>query len=185
MIYITLKTAASLTGLSKRTLWRRLADGQLHAQGGADQGDHARVLIDDVLTISRLNLKPEDCTLIAEADAGQAEAQCDLALLFLMQKAPAEAVGWLTLAARQSYPEAMHQLGRCYIAGNGVEPVESLGIEWISRAAALGHGTAKRMVHYLMDPAREPLPPAALEARLDAIEQKVVLAVLRETANPA
>lgn len=77
MAYITLKTAASLTGLSKRTLWRRLADGQLRAQGGADQGDHARVLIDDVLAISRLKLAPEDCALIAEADAGQAEAQCD------------------------------------------------------------------------------------------------------------
>ncbi len=41
------------------------------------------------------------------------------------------------------------------------------------------------MVNYLMDPAREHLIPAALEARLDAIEKKVVFAALRETADPA
>jgi len=41
------------------------------------------------------------------------------------------------------------------------------------------------MVHYLMDPAREPLPLDELEAQLDAIEQKVVLEVLQETATPA
>lgn len=185
MAYITLSTAVSITGLSKRTLWRRVADGQLRAQDNADPGEHTRVLVDDVMAISHLKLEGEDRKLITDADAGNAEAQCDLALLFLMQNLPAEAVRWLTLAAKQTYPEAMHQLGRCYIAGNGVEANEALGIEWISRAAAFGHSTARHMVNYLMNPAREPLIPAALEARLDAIEQKVVFAALRETAYPA
>ena len=185
MAYITLSTAVSITGLSKRTLWRRVADGQLRAQDNAEPGEHTRVLVDDVMAISPLKLETEDCKLIADADAGHAEAQCDLALLFLMQNLPAEAVRWLTLAAKQTYPEAMHQLGRCYIAGNGVEANEALGIEWISRAAAFGHSTARHMVNYLMDPARERITPAALETRLDVIERKVVLAALRETAYPA
>lgn len=184
MPYITLNTAVSITGRSKRTLWRRIAEGQLHAQGGGDQGDHARVLIDEVMTISRLKLPPEDFALVLDADAAQAEAQCDLALEFLIQGLSSEAVRWLTLAAHRDYPEAMHQLGRCYIAGNGLEPNEALGIEWISRAAALGHITAKRMTQYLMDPARAPLPPAELETTLDAIEQKVVLSVLNQSADP-
>ena len=40
-------------------------------------------------------------------------------------------------------------------------------------------------VHFLMNPTRPLLPPAELEAKLDAIEQKVVLSVLHETANTA
>ena len=185
MAYITLSTAVSITGLSKRTLWRRVADGQLRAQDNAEPGEHTRVLVDDVMAISPLKLETEDRKLIADADAGHAESQCDLALLFLMQNLPTEAVRWLTLAAKQTYPEAMHQLGRCYIAGNGVEANEALGIDWISRAAAFGHSTARHMVNYLMDPARERLAPTALDDRLDAIERKVVFAALRETAYPA
>ena len=185
MAYITLNTAAGLTGLSKRTLWRRIADGQLHAQGGADQGEHARVQLDDVVALSRLHLEPEDHALIVDADAGKAEAQCDLALQFLMQSLPTEAAQWLTAAAKQTYPEAMHQLGRCYITGTGVEANEADGIEWISRAAALGHSTALHMAQYLMDPNRPAMHGAALDARLDAIEQQVVFAALRKTAASA
>lgn len=185
MAYITLNTAVALTGLSKRTLWRRIADGQLHAQGGADQGEHARVQLNDVVALSRLRLDPEDRALIVDADACKAEAQCDLALLFLMQNLPTEAVQWLTLSAKQNYPEAMHQLGRCHIVGNGVEANQAIGIEWISRAAALGHSTALHMAQYLMDPNRPTMDGAALEATLDAIEQRVVFAALRKTAAPA
>jgi TPR repeat protein len=185
MTYITLSTAVSITGLSKRTLWRRIADGCLHTQGGTDQGEHTRIMLDEVIALSRLRLEPEDHALILKADAGFAEAQCDLALLFLAQNLSTEVVQWLTLAAKQHYPEAMHQLGRCYIAGHGVEANEALGTEWISRAAALGHSTAKHMVHYLMSPGREALEPEALETRLDQIEKNVVLSVLRETTHPA
>lgn len=185
MTYITLSTAASLTGFSKRTLWRRIAEGHLHPQDNTGQGDQARVPVDEIIDIARLKLEPEDRALILDADSGQAEAQCDLALLFLAQNHPTEAIQWLTAAADQRYPEALHQLGRCYIAGNGIKENEGLGIELIARAATLGHYTAKHMLTYLMDPAREPQPPAALEARLDTIEKNVVFGVLRETADPA
>jgi TPR repeat protein len=185
MATITLSTAACLTGLSKRTLWRRVTDGLLHLQGDATQGEHARVPLEEILPLSRLQLEPEDFALLLDADAGQAEAQCDLALEFIMQKMPAEAVQWLKESARQHYPEAVHQLGRCHIAGTGVAPDEAHGIALITQAASLGHSTAKHLAHYLMDPARPRLPPAELEAKLDAIEQKVVLSVLAETADPA
>lgn len=185
MATITLNTAASLTGLSKRTLWRRVTDGLLHLQGDANQGDHARVQLEEIAPLSRLHLEPEDFELLLGADAGQAESQCDLALEFLMQKMPSEAVQWFKEAARQRYPEALHQLGRCHIAGTGVAPDEAHGIALITQAASLGHSTAKHQVHYLMDPMRPRLPPAELEAKLDAIEQKVVLTVLHETADPA
>lgn len=184
MAYITLNTAVSITGLSKRTLWRRIADGQLRVHGASSGGgEHTRVRLDDVVALSPLRLEADDRALIAQADAGSAEAQCDLALLLLARNLPAEAVRWLALAAKQNYPEAMHQLGRCYIAGRGVAANEALGVEWISRAAALGHSTARPLARYLMDPSRPALDGAALEARLDAIEREQVLAVLRETAE--
>lgn len=185
MATITLSTAASLTGLSKRTLWRRVTDGRLHLQGDVSLGDHARVPLEEILPLSRLQLEPDDFALLLDADVGQAEAQCDLGLEFLMQKMPADAVQWFKAAARQHCPEALHQLGRCHIAGTGVEPDEAQGIALITQAASLGHSTAKHQVHYLMNPTRPQLPPAALEAKLDAIEQKVVLSVLYETADTA
>lgn len=92
-------------------------------------------------------------------------------------------MAWFTRAAHQTYPEAMHQLGRCYLAGRGLDANEVFGIEWISRAAALGHRTARPMARYLMDPGRPRLDPAALEARLDAIEREQVMAVLSGTAD--
>lgn len=184
MTTITLNTTASLTGLSKRTLWRRVADGQLHAQGNAELGEHSRVRLDEVLAISRIHLDlAADGALIAEADAGVPEAQCDLGLEFLMQGLPTEAVAWFTLSAQQNEPEAIHQLGRCYIAGQGVAADEAQGVALITRAAALGHFTAKPMARYLMDPERPPLPPAELEAKLDEIEKRVVLGVLRQTGT--
>ncbi len=185
MASITLNTAMSLTGLSKRTLWRRIADGQLRVHGTSSGGgsDHTRVLLDDVIALSRLRVDDDDRALIADADAGSAEAQCDLGLLLLTQNHPTEAVAWLTRAANQSYPEAMHQLGRCYLAGRGLEASEVFGVEWISRAAALGHRTARPMARYLMDPGRPRLDAAALDARLDAIEREQVMKALSETAD--
>lgn len=186
MASITLNTAMSLTGLSKRTLWRRIADGQLRVHGTSSGGggsDHTRVLLDDVIALSRLRVDDDDRALIADADAGSAEAQCDLGLLLLTLNHPTEAVAWLTRAANQSYPEAMHQLGRCYLAGRGLEASEVFGVEWISRAAALGHRTARPMARYLMDPGRPRLDAAALDARLDAIEREQVMKALSETAD--
>jgi hypothetical protein len=78
MTYITLGMAVALTGLSKRTLWRRIADGQLNAQGNADPGEHTRIPLEEIIPLSRLSLEADDHALIRLADMGEAEAQCDL-----------------------------------------------------------------------------------------------------------
>ncbi|MCK0506609.1 tetratricopeptide repeat protein [Aromatoleum anaerobium] len=181
---ISLNTVSSLSGLSKRTLWRRVADGLLRTQTlGA--GERTLVALDDALALSRLRLEPDDRELIREADAGIAEAQCDLALLFLAQNLPEEAVRWLEPAAQQNCPEAMHWLGRCHIAGTGAPADEKAGMEWIARAASRGHATAPRMIQYHETRPLPPRDPAALEAALDAIDREVVLRALNETAHPA
>jgi TPR repeat protein len=178
MSYIGLKTASSITGLSKRTLWRRIADHGLRTREDAEPGEPTRVAVEDVLRLARLKLEAGDRELILDADAGVPEAQCDLALRFLAQDQPAEALPWLERSASRLYPEAMHQLGRCHIAGHGVPPDEQAGIAWIAKAASRGHCTAQQMMRYLEDPSRPPLAPAALEDALDRIERKLVLKVL-------
>lgn len=184
MPFISLSTAISITGLSKRTLWRRIADGSLHTKEGADPGEETQVALDDVLQLSPLDLEPEDRELILDADAGDPEAQCDLALLFLAQDRPADALGWLEQSASRLYPEAMHQLGRCYIAGNGVAADEQVGTTWIGKAAARGHVIAESLNRYLKDASRLPTAPAQLESELDAIERKIVLSSLEKAVHP-
>ena len=179
-----LRTAASLTDMSKRTLWRRLSAGLLRRAGLTAQGGHAQLLLAQVFAGTGLELSPELEALVLDADAGVAEAQCDLGLTLLSQKKPVEALRWLRAAARQNYPEALHQLGRCHIAGVGVEPDEAQGIALIAQAAALSHATARHMIHWLNNPARSRLSPAEIDARLDAIEQKVVFEALVQTALP-
>jgi hypothetical protein len=57
-----------------------------------------------------------------------------------------------------------------------------VGVGWIAKAAGRGHPVCERMMARLSDPARSGLPPAELEAALDAIEREVVPAALAATA---
>lgn len=141
-----------------------------------------RVALDDVLALSRLRLEPDDGALILEADAGDARAQCELALLLLAQERAAAAVEWLARSAHRGDLEGMHWLGRCLIAGQGVAADEKRGMDWIARAANHGHPGARRMVQYLYDPARPALGGAELDAALDAIERRMLLEVVEAQA---
>lgn len=185
MPFISLNTAISLTGLSRRTLWRRIADGSLRTRDGGEPGERTQVAVADVLALARLRLAAEDEALVIDADAGDPAAQCDLALLFLEQDMADEAVRWLERAAQRRYPEAMLWLGRCAIAGRGLAADARAGIGWIGRAAERGHLIAEGLLRHLDDPARPPLSPAALDAELDAIEREAVLQALAETAERA
>ena len=178
MDYISLNTAISITGLSKRTLWRRIAEGVLRTDPAVEPGERTRVAVDDVAPLARLSLTPALRELAIAADGGLAEAQCDLGLTFLAEGLDAEGAAWLALAANQAHLDAMHWLGRCLIAGRGVVADEKGGVDWIARAANYGHVSARAMVQYLYDPARPALGPAELEAALDAIERRVVFEAL-------
>ena len=184
MDFIKLNTAIAVTGLSKRTLWRRIADGVLRTDsksGGENEPSAAqtRVALDDTLALAPLRPSDDDRTLILQADAGVAEAQCDLGLLLLAQGRPADALAWLERAAQQGHVEGMHWLGRCHLAGQGVPADERLGMDWIARAANHGHAGARQMVPLLYDPARATMSPEALDAELDRIEQHCLLQALQ------
>ncbi len=88
----------------------------------------------------------EDYELLADADAGNADAQNDLAQLFLDANRPDIALHWMRLAVDQEHADAMHNLATLYIKGIGLEKDETKGLMWLAKAASHGHLIAKQQV---------------------------------------
>jgi TPR repeat protein len=109
------------------------------------------VSLEAIRTYICIPLEDDDVPLIKDADSGSAEAQNDLALLFLANQKPRGAIYWLELAAKQEYPDAMHWLGRCHLEGNGVLQDDNLGMMWLAKAAARGHIVSQAQMQAMRD----------------------------------
>jgi hypothetical protein len=146
MQHVSLQAATTLTEWSERTIRRRLADGSLKC--AADNGAHYKTMIcfDSIKHDICIELDPDDIELLKAADAGDAKAQNDLALLFLENDKMKSAAYWLELAAKQNFTDAMHLLGCCYLDGNGLPKDDNLAIMWIAKAASLGHSIAQAQI---------------------------------------
>jgi len=142
---INLEAAVWITQLSKRTLWRRLSEGQITRQENDGEG-RTMLTFEDLVPMLCIPVAPQDHDLIIEAAAGDAEAQTDLALLFLEADKPDLGLSWLTLAADQGHSDAMHHLSKLYIQGSGIPKNDSLGLMWLAKAASLGHMIAGEQV---------------------------------------
>ena len=140
MKLVTMETAMSLVDRSERTLWRMVSDGLVLKE---IQNGSAMLLLASLKPHFCIPFTDEDEELLDAAIEGDAPAQTDVALIFLSQGKPEQAIYWLNLAVQQRFPDAMNFLGRCYIDGNGVEKNEQMGIIWITKAAALGHVISK------------------------------------------
>lgn len=139
---ISLKTATLLTGMSLRTLRRRIADGALKCASSEEDYNKTLICFDSIKNDIGIALEPDDIELIKDADAGEPEAQNDLGVLFLENNKPQNAIYWLELAAKQDFADAMHLLGTCYLKGNGLAKDNNLALMWIAKAASLGHPIA-------------------------------------------
>lgn len=148
MASISLNNAAALTERSKRT-WQRRVDDGLARRGEDDSSARATVELADVVPLIAIAMNEDDLQRVSAADAGDPEAQNDVALLFLAAGRHEAAVYWLALAAKQEYGDAMHHLGRCHLAGTGVPRDEHLAIMWIAKAAAKGHTIARQQIFAL------------------------------------
>jgi TPR repeat protein len=142
---INLEAAVWITQLSKRTLWRRLSEGQITRQDNDDEG-RTMLTLEDIVPMLCIPVAQQDYDIIIQAAAGDAEAQSNLALLFLDADKPDLGLHWLTLAADQGHPDAMHNLSKLYIQGSGTPQNDSLGLMWLGKAAALGHVIAGEQV---------------------------------------
>jgi TPR repeat protein len=149
MQHVSLQAATTLTEWSERTIRRRLADGTLQCAADNEAHYKTRICFDSIKHDLCIALNPEDIELIKSADAGGADAQNDLALLFLENDKLKSAVYWLELAAKQQVADAMHLLGRCYIEGKGLTKDDNLAMMWIAKAASLGHSIALAQIQSL------------------------------------
>lgn len=143
---ISLDTAMLVTGISKRTLWRRIADGKITRLDNDFRG-RAMLALEDLVPLLCVWVEPEDYELLADVDAGDADAQNDLAQLFLDAKRPKIALHWFQLAVDQEHADATHNLSQMYIRGEGgLTKDETQGLMLLAKAATLGHPIAKQQV---------------------------------------
>ncbi|SEL61674.1 tetratricopeptide repeat protein [Ectothiorhodospira marina] len=146
---ISLDSAMQLTGLSKRTLWRRVSFAPYPTRRESHAGSRTLIAIETIEADLPAPLEPGDDAIIAQADQGDAEAQNDVAMMLMEAERYDLAIHWLRLASEQEYPDAMHWLGRCYISGRGLDRDEAIGLDWIRRAAHKGHIISQRQVERL------------------------------------
>lgn len=142
---ISLEASIAMTGISKRTLWRRVSDGTI-AKHKEDSRGRAMLAFAQIAGLMELALSEEDLHLIVEADSGDANAQADVGAMFFLAGRFGAAVYWLDLAVVQGNADAMQWLGNCHASGLGVPKDESLAIMWIAKAASLGHPVARQQI---------------------------------------
>lgn len=88
------------------------------------------------------------------AEAGVAEAQYHLALLYYSHRLPHDREKhryWLTRAAEQEYLPAMETLGDDYWACNPAEKDMNKAVEWLEKAAGKGSGEAMYRLGFLRE----------------------------------
>lgn len=142
---ISLDAAIIVTGVSKRTLWRRVTDGQITRQDNDARG-RAMLTLAKLAPMLCVPVEPDDYELLAEADAGDACAQNDLAQLFLDADRPDIAIHWLRLAVDQEHADAMHNLAKLHIKGIGLPKDKIIGLMWLAKAASCGHLIAAQQI---------------------------------------
>lgn len=101
---------------------------------------------------ARAAYEREDYTTAAalyapRAAQGDAEAQYRMGMMarfgWGVEKNPADAVRWLTEAARQNHPQAQAELGTLYRLGRGVPEDPKEAARWLTAAANSGVGIAQ------------------------------------------
>ncbi len=151
---ISIAASVVVTERSRRTWWRRIADGTVTRLTDDARG-RAMLSLAEVAPLICVPLDRVDLDFLIQADAGNADAQNDIGQLFSNAGKPKIALYWLERAARQGHADAMQWLGRCYIGGEGVPKNKNIGLMWIAKAAAHGHVIAQAQMQdsFRMSPA--------------------------------
>lgn len=170
--------AAALLGVSKRTVWRRVSDGQLGQVLNGAPGECTRVGLVQVLAMAEVTLDESERALVVAADRGAATAQCEFGLWLRGRGQLNEAFRWFQAAARQGEADAMQWLGRALLTGEGVRADRAEGMRWLRRAEQAGHVSAPALLAFLNSEAATGLQGQPLAGRLATIDRDAVLAAL-------
>ena len=139
---ISLDAAIAITEKSRRTWWRRIAEGVVSRVADDERG-RAMLPWSEVAPHVCIPMTAEDLAFVLRADAGDADAQNDIGQLFSTAGKHEAALYWLQQAAQQENSDAMQWLGSCYLCGKGVPKDDYLAVMWIAKAASHGHVIAK------------------------------------------
>ena len=157
---ISLDAAEAMTGISRRTLWRRVADGELTSTG-KDARNRAVLALEGLQGWMQghtgLVFSAQDLHRLCQADAGDAQAQADMgAWLYTSPRAVPRvensqpALYWLHLAAEQNHGDAMHWLATV-AANTGTQQGHYESLMWLAKAAMQGHPIATAQLQALLD----------------------------------
>ena len=157
---ISLDAAEAMTGISRRTLWRRVADGELTSTG-KDARNRAVLALEGLQGWMQghtgLVFSAQDLHRLCQADAGDAQAQVDLgAWLYTSPRAvpgvenSQPALYWLHLAAEQNHGDAMHWLATV-AANTDTQQGHYESLMWLAKAAMQGHPIATAQLQALLD----------------------------------
>lgn len=146
---ISLDAAIAITDKSRRTWWRRIAEGAVSRVADDERG-RAMLSWSEVAPHVCIPMTSEDLAFVLRADSSDADAQNDIGQLFSTAGKHEAALYWLQLAAQQENPDAMQWLGSCYVSGKGVPKDDYLAVMWIAKAASYGHVIAKAQMDTLL-----------------------------------
>jgi TPR repeat protein len=149
---ISLEAAIAMTGVSKRTLWRRVSSGSIKKIGKDSRG-RAMLCLADVSASIPISMSKEDREILLKADSGEAEAQNDAGAMFYIVRCFDAAAYWFIQAATQQNPDAMQWLGQCHASGHGVSQDSNLAIMWLAKSAALGNFIARQQIQFMIEKA--------------------------------
>jgi TPR repeat protein len=141
------QTAAILTGRSVRTINNWLETGAI--TGSRVQSERGpgglmwKIDLPSMAAYIPMELTADSMAEIGRADAGDVDGMNNVGTCFYQSKEFKIAVEWFAFAAKKGHADAMEWLSICYLNGIGVEKDHALGIQWLGKAASLGHGIAK------------------------------------------
>lgn len=145
---ISIDAVVVITERSRRTWWRRLAEGTFRRMSDDNRG-RAMLSWDEVVPLICIPMRSEDLAFVLRADASDAEAQNDIGQLFSINGKHEAAFYWIQKAAQNGHADAMQWLGHFYLSGEGVPKDEYLGVMWIAKAASYGHVIAQAQMNAL------------------------------------
>lgn len=145
--YISTQTAALLAGKSVRTINNWLESGSLsgkrvHAERGPG-GLMWKIDLSSMAAYIPMDMTDACVREIMQAEAGDADSMNNVGTYFYAANARKIAAEWFEVAAKKGHADAMELLSMCYINGIGVGKDHALGIQWLGKAAALGHSVAR------------------------------------------
>ena len=152
-VFVSTQTAALLTGRSVRTVHNWLESGVIlgknaqaaHIPGGLMR----RIDLSSIAANVPTKMTDDFLECVRQADIGDADGMNNVGTYFYGSKEFKIAVGWFEAAAKKGHADAMEWLSICYINGTGIEKNHALGVQWLGKAADLGHRIAKAKLQAL------------------------------------